>query len=109
MMLLRVLLLTALVLVPVKGDAQEWATEAVEVMRRFVGEWETHIKMRHEGVPPRESQTRGKGVCRETLEGRYVEFRSWSVPPGHAELQLMAYDVKAGLYRQWVFDAGLPP
>jgi hypothetical protein len=100
-----ILLLAAVVIIPVRGDAQGWPAEATEVLGRFVGEWETETRMRHEGVPPRESQTRGKGVGRETLEGRYVEFRSWSVPAGYAELQIMTYDGKAGRYRQWVFDS----
>ena len=75
------------------------------VLTRFLGAWHTQTRIRHEDPPQRESQTVGQAECRTTLEGRYAEFRTWSIPPGEVDLQIMTYDVKAGLYRQWVFDA----
>ena len=79
--------------------------EAVEVLARFVGEWETETWIRHGGPPVRESRTKGRAGCRPTLEGRYVEFRTASIPPGQSDLQIMTYDVARGRYRQWLFDA----
>lgn len=99
------LLVTALLIIPARADSQGWPPEAVEVLGRFVGEWETHTRIRQHSVPPREFEARGKGAGQRTLEGHYVEFRSWTVPPGQAELQIMTYDVMAGRYRQWVFDS----
>ena len=87
------------------GYAQTVDPAPLGVLTRFVGAWHTQTWIRHDGPPRREAQTQGQAECRETLEGRYVEFRTWSIPPGEADLQLMTYDVKADLYRQWVFDA----
>jgi hypothetical protein len=96
---------TVPVLISTRADPQDWPAEAFEVLGRFVGEWETQTVIRHDDPPIREFQTRGRGTGRKTLEGRYFEFRSWSIPPGQAELQIMTYDIAAGLYRQWVFDS----
>ena len=71
-------------------------SEALEVLKKFSGVWETRTRIRHEGPPRREFITRGKATCRQTLEGRYFEFRSQSIPAGQADLQLMTYDVQAG-------------
>ena len=57
------------------------------------------------GPPLREFDTRGKATCRTTLGGRYYEFRSESIPPGEADLQIMTYDADAKLFRQWVFSS----
>jgi hypothetical protein len=57
------------------------------------------------GPPPREFNTDGKATCRQTLEGRYFEFRTETVPLEQADLQIMTYDVDAGVYRQWVFSS----
>jgi len=94
-----------LTIIPMRAGSQDWPPEASEVLDRFVGDWETQTSIRHDGPPIRESQTRGRGACRKTLEGRYFEFRSWSIPPGQAELQIMTYDATTRLYRQWVFDS----
>lgn len=62
--------------------------------------------MRSPGPPAREVRALGRAVCRRTLEGRYVEFRTSSIEPaGQAELQIMTYDPEARVYRQWVFDS----
>ncbi len=44
-------------------------------------------------------------MCRRTLDGRYVEFRSASIPPGQSDLQVMTYDSQAQRFRQWLFDS----
>jgi hypothetical protein len=78
---------------------------AVAVLERFVGDWETETFIRYPGPPARESRTLGRGSGRRMLQGRYVEFRTASVPPGQSDLQIMTYDVGRGRFRQWVFDA----
>jgi len=102
---LSLLLLTLLVTIPGTAEAQNRPLKAVEVLSQFLGVWETYTRIRHEGPPLREFQTRGRAACQQTLHGRYVEFRSHSIPPGRAELQIMTYDTEAGVYRQWVFDS----
>ena len=97
--------LTVLVTISGRADTQNRPLNGVEVLSQFVGVWETHARIRHEGPPLREFQTRGRAVCQQTLHGRYVEFRAESIPPGRAELQIMTYETEAGLYRQWVFDS----
>jgi hypothetical protein len=77
--------------------------EAAAVLQRFVGTWKTQAQLRRPGPPERETRTTGRGECRATLEGRWFEFRTETVPAGDAELQIMTYDAAAGLYRQWVF------
>jgi hypothetical protein len=47
----------------------------------------------------------GQAACRQTLEGHYFEFRTESIPPAEADLQIMTFDVDAGVYRQWVFSS----
>jgi hypothetical protein len=79
--------------------------EAIEVLKRFAGDWETQTRIRHAGPPPREFKTDGKAACRQTLEGRYFEFRTQTIPPAQADLQIMTYDVETGVYRQWVFSS----
>ena len=102
---LILLLLTFLAMTPVMAEAQNQMSEALEVLKKFSGVWETRTRIRHEGPPRREFNTQGKAACRQTLEGRYFEFRSQSIPAGQADLQVMTYDVQAGVYRQWVFDS----
>jgi len=98
-------LLTSLAMTLVSVEAQDRLSEAFEVLKKFSGTWETRTRIRQESSPPREFNTRGKAICRQTLEGRYFEFRSQSIPAGRAELQVMTYDVEAAVYRQWVFDS----
>ncbi len=90
---------------PVMAGAQNRMSEALEVLQRFSGVWETETRICQEGPPRREFSTRGRATCRQTLEGRFFEFRSESIPPGQADLQVMTYDVSAGVYRQWLFDS----
>jgi hypothetical protein len=80
-------------------------TDPSAVLARFVGEWKTHTHIRRAGTPPREFDTRGKAVCKPTLEGRYFEFRSESIPPGDADLQIMTFDEEKKVFRQWVFSS----
>ena len=76
------------------------------VLSRFVGSWKTEARIRNYGPPLREFRASGRGVGSRTLEGRYVEFRTSGVEPaGVAELQVMTYDSRDRLYRQWVFDS----
>lgn len=85
-------------------DSREVSPGAI--LDRFLGRWNTEALIRNDGPPVRELRTFGRAVCRRTLEGRYVEFRTSSIdPPGQAELQIMTYDPDAGVYRQWVFDS----
>ena len=90
---------------PVMAEAQNRMSEALAVLKKFSGMWVTRTRILNEGPPRREFNTRGKAICRQTLEGRYFEFRSQSIPAGQADLQVMTYDVQAGVYRQWVFDS----
>ncbi|MGD9765629.1 MAG: hypothetical protein AB7V27_18180 [Candidatus Binatia bacterium] len=83
----------------------DWPPEAGAVLGRFVGEWEIETWIRHEGPPVRESHTRGRAQARRTLGGRYLEFRSASVPAAYEELQVMTYEPTPGGFRQWVFDS----
>jgi hypothetical protein len=78
--------------------------EALDVLARFEGQWETQATIRRAGNP-RDISTRGKGSCRRTLEGRYFEFRTETIPPGQSELQIMTFDAEKNVYRQWVFSS----
>jgi len=102
---LIVFLLMSLTVTPLTAETQERNSESLEVLKKFSGAWQTRTRIRQEGSPPREFNTRGKATCRQILEGRYFEFRAQSIPAGRAELQLMTYDGEAGVYRQWVFDS----
>jgi hypothetical protein len=102
---LLTLVLTFLALTPVMTETPSQLPKALEVLKKFSGVWETRTRICNEGPPRREFNTRGKATCRQTLEGRYFEFRSQSIPAGQADLQVMTYDVQAGVYRQWVFDS----
>lgn len=75
------------------------------VLDRFVGRWQTHTQIHRSGPPPRDFDTRGRGECIRTLDGRFVEFRTESIPPGDSDLQVMTYDQDAGVYRQWLFSS----
>jgi len=99
------LVLMFIALTPAMAEAPNQLSDALEVLNKFSGVWETRTRICKEGPPRREFNTRGKATCRPTLEGRYFEFRSQSIPAGQADLQVMTYDVQAGLYRQWVFDS----
>src|SRR3954454_20162627 len=79
--------------------------EAIEVLKKFSGDWRTQTSIRHTGRPPREFNTVGQAACRQTLDGRYFEFRAETIPPEQADLQIMTFDVEAGVYRQWVFSS----
>jgi len=97
--------LMCLATLPVIAVAQDTASAASAVLHRFAGRWETHIRIREEGSPSHEVVTRGEALGRPTLDGRYVEFRTHSIPAGPSDLQVMTYDVEAGVYRQWLFDS----
>jgi hypothetical protein len=95
----------ALVLNPGTAEPQNQPSAEFTVLQKFVGVWDTQTHIRHAGPPPRQFTTSGRATCQQTLEGRYVEFRTQSIPPGQADLQVMTYDVEAGVYRQWLFDS----
>lgn len=99
------LVLVGLAMSPARAEPVDWPPEARAVLSRFVGEWDTQTTIRNEGPPLREFHTRSHAVCRTTLEGRYFEFRTSSIPPGQGDLQVMTYDVKTARYLQWVFDS----
>ena len=98
-------LLTAPAGAPVLAEPPDPLPAALEVLKRFSGVWDTDTRIRQEGPPPREFRTRGKAVCTQTLEGRYFEFRTRSIPPGQSDLQIMTFDVLSATYRQWLFDS----
>jgi hypothetical protein len=76
-----------------------------DVLKRFAGEWQTETLLRRPGPPAREVATKGKASCRATLGGRYFEFRAETIPPADSDLQVMTYDERAQVYRQWVFSS----
>ncbi|MEW6278555.1 MAG: DUF1579 family protein [Candidatus Eremiobacterota bacterium] len=75
------------------------------VLDRFVGQWTTEVRIRFLGQSPREFAGRGQAHAEWTLEGRFVEFRGSTLPPGESDLQVMTCDVETGRYRQWLFDS----
>ncbi len=87
------------------GDVSDRPVEPLQVLERFVGEWETAATLRRPGPPPSEIVTRGTATCQRTLGGQWFEFRTETIPPGESDLQVMTYDADAGVYRQWVFSS----
>ncbi len=79
--------------------------DAGAVLGLFVGQWEFEVRIRARDPSVPVLEARGRGEGRWILDGRFVEFRTQTVPPGQLEIQIMTYDVEAGVYRQWVFDA----
>ena len=79
--------------------------EAFDVLERFTGDWTTRAKIHYAGPPPRTIETEGRAECRQTLEGRYFEFRTKTARPVQADLQIMTYDADAAVFRQWVFSS----
>jgi hypothetical protein len=101
------LLAAALALVAPVGAprSNEIPGHGLAVIDRFVGEWETDVRIRHDGPPVRILATRGRAIGVRSLGDRYVEFRSTSIPAGQSDLQIMTYDDASGRYRQWLFDS----
>ncbi len=97
--------LIGLATLPVIAAAQNTWSEASAVLRRYSGSWETATRIHEEGSPSHDVLTRGEALGRPTLEGRYVEFGTHSIPVGRSDLQIMTYDVDAAVYRQWLFDS----
>jgi len=89
--------------VSISARAEELPAEARDVLDRFVGKWDTETTIRRPGPPAEEKHTVGRGLCTVTLEGRYYEFRTSTIPPGDSELQVMTYDAEAKVFKQWVF------
>lgn len=75
------------------------------VLRRFLGDWHTEAHLHKTSPPADELVTRGTAECRQTLGGRFFEFRTQVMPAGEADLQVMTYDPASRLYRQWVFSS----
>lgn len=98
-------LFMALATTAARAEPQNQPSKDLGVLSRFLGVWETQTRIRHEGPPPRELRTHGRAICQQTLEGRYFEFRTQSIPPGQADLQVMTYDRETRVYRQWLFDS----
>lgn len=88
-----------------RGDDARPTAAELEPLQRFVGDWQTETTFRRTGPPAREATTNGKATCQATLDGRYFEFRSETIPPGDSDLQVMTYDEAAHVYRQWVFSS----
>lgn len=76
--------------------------EAAAVLQRFVGNFRTHVIIRRQGSV---LESHGFAEGRWTMEGRFVEFRSRTDPPGESDLQVMTWDEEARVFRQWLFDS----
>jgi len=91
------------------NDSPTIPAEALAVLQKFLGDWQTETHLTRPGAAPakqsRTITTKGTAVCRQTLAGRYFEFRAETVPPGQSDLQVMTFDPEAGVYRQWVFSS----
>jgi hypothetical protein len=83
------------------------AADAQAVLDRFVGTWKTRasIKNANATATAREIFTQGMAECRRTLADNWWEFRTETVPPGEADLQVMTFDAPRGVFRQWVFSS----
>ncbi len=68
------------------------------MLDRFLGAWRTETTVR-DGEGKVLAHTRGMARARRTLDGRFVEFRTTSIPPGDADLQLMTMDPATGALR----------
>lgn len=75
---------------------------AREVLNRFVGDWNVSVEIVR---PDRTIESRGRAHGEWTLEGSYVEFRSWTIPAGDSDLQVMTYDRDTGRFQQFLFDS----
>lgn len=103
---LNLFLLIALLPIPANAEPRDKTLAGLDVLNQFLGVWKTETKIRNEGPPLREIESKGRATCQQTLEGRYFEFRTQSIiPPGSAVLQIMTYDEEKDVYRQWVFDS----
>ncbi|MGO8878144.1 MAG: hypothetical protein ACLPVO_13345 [Desulfomonilaceae bacterium] len=63
-----VFLLLFLAMTPVTAAAQNRMSEALEVLKKFSGVWETRTRIRREGSPPSEFYTQGRASCRQALK-----------------------------------------
>jgi hypothetical protein len=98
------LLLAACAHGPAPSGGAALPPEAARVLQRFVGAWTTDLTItRHDR--PATFRHRGEAEARWTMEGRFVEFRSRTIPPGDSDLQVMTYDAERGRYVQWLFDS----
>jgi len=79
-------------------------THAARVLQRFVGTWTTDTTITRYD-PPAVFRNRGEAEARWTIEGRFVEFRSRTIPPGSSDLQVMTYEAESGRFVQWLFDS----
>jgi hypothetical protein len=91
------------------NDLARIPADALAVLQKFVGDWQTETHLTRPGAAPEKPaptiDTRGTATCQPTLGGRYFEFRAETLPPGQADLQVMTFDTEAGVYRQWVFSS----
>ena len=79
-----------------RADSGELPVEAREVLGRFIGEWEVSTVVNG-------TAHRGVATCSWTMEGRYAEFRSQTIPAGESDLQIMTYS--DGRYHHWLFES----
>lgn len=86
-------------------DLSKTPADALAVLEKFVGQWQTETQLTRTGPPVTTFNTKGRATCERTLGGRYFEFRAETVPPGQSDLQVMTFDAEAGVYRQWVFSS----
>jgi hypothetical protein len=107
-----VVVAAGLIATPARCIAEETTVATAEklpaqfdVLNRFAGDWQTVAVLRRPGSPTREVSTKGQASCSATLGGRYYEFRTATIPPGDADLQVMTFDEQASVYRQWVFSS----
>lgn len=95
---------SATIAVAAEDDA-DLPPEARAALGLFVGRWDTEAQIRKPGASTPAINLRGRGEGKWILGGRFVEFRTESVPPGQSERQIMTYDEASGTYLQWVFDS----
>jgi hypothetical protein len=100
---LGAVVVAAMIVLARSAGAATAAATRDAVLERFVGEWRSETVVR-DGAGALVARTSGTGAGTRTLEGRWLEFRTASVPPGRADLQVMTWDEGAKVYRQWVFD-----
>jgi hypothetical protein len=87
------------------NDQTSLPSGASGVLGLFVGQWEFEVRILPQNPSDSAIEARGHGEGRWILDGRFVEFRTRSVPPGQLEIRIMTYDVETHDYRQWLFDA----
>lgn len=79
------------------------------VLRKFEGNWLTHVTIRSTKLASREIQLSGMGMGQVTLGGQYVEYRAKTDPmpeqSPEEDLQINTWDPITKIYHHWLFDS----